>query len=77
MFGDVCCLVTLACEESGELERLFKWNEVIFRSFQSGNLRQAVHPADRPRSTVKSDMSSIHRSSRTPGTPMTPEAFHG
>ena len=29
VFGDVCCLVTLACEESGELERLFKWNEVI------------------------------------------------
>jgi hypothetical protein len=29
VFGDVCCLVTLACEESGELEPLFKWNEVI------------------------------------------------
>jgi ATP/maltotriose-dependent transcriptional regulator MalT len=29
VFGDVCCLVTLACEESGELERLLKWNEVI------------------------------------------------
>jgi DNA-binding CsgD family transcriptional regulator len=29
VFGDVCCVVTLACEESGELERLFKWNEVI------------------------------------------------
>jgi DNA-binding CsgD family transcriptional regulator len=29
IFGDVCCVVTLACEESGELERLFKWNEVI------------------------------------------------
>ncbi len=27
--GDVCCVVTLACEESGELERLFKWNEVV------------------------------------------------
>jgi DNA-binding CsgD family transcriptional regulator len=29
VFGDVCCLVTLACEESGELARLFRWNEVI------------------------------------------------
>jgi DNA-binding CsgD family transcriptional regulator/tetratricopeptide (TPR) repeat protein len=29
VFGDVCCVVTLACEESGELDRLFKWNEVI------------------------------------------------
>jgi DNA-binding CsgD family transcriptional regulator/tetratricopeptide (TPR) repeat protein len=29
VFGDVCCVVTLACEESGELERLLKWNEVI------------------------------------------------
>ena len=29
VFGDVCCVVTQACEESGELERLFKWNEVI------------------------------------------------
>ncbi|MBA3738499.1 MAG: hypothetical protein H0W97_08005 [Actinobacteria bacterium] len=29
IFGDVCCVVTLACEESGELERLFRWNEVI------------------------------------------------
>ena len=30
-----------------------------------------------PRGTVKSDMSSIHRTSQTPGTPMTPRAFHG
>jgi DNA-binding CsgD family transcriptional regulator len=29
VIGDVCCVVTLACEESGELERLFKWNEVV------------------------------------------------
>jgi DNA-binding CsgD family transcriptional regulator/tetratricopeptide (TPR) repeat protein len=29
VFGDICCVVTLACEESGELERLFKWNEII------------------------------------------------
>ena len=28
-FGDVCCVVTLACEESGELERLMRWNEVV------------------------------------------------
>jgi DNA-binding NarL/FixJ family response regulator len=29
VIGDVCCVVTLACEESGELERLFKWNDVV------------------------------------------------
>jgi len=29
VFGDVCCVVTLACEESGELERLMRWNDVI------------------------------------------------
>jgi DNA-binding CsgD family transcriptional regulator len=29
VFGDVCCVVTLACEESGELERLMRWQEVI------------------------------------------------
>jgi DNA-binding NarL/FixJ family response regulator len=29
VFGDVCCLVTLAAEEAGELERLMKWNEVV------------------------------------------------
>jgi DNA-binding CsgD family transcriptional regulator len=28
-FGDVCCVVTLACEESGELGRLMQWNEVV------------------------------------------------
>jgi DNA-binding CsgD family transcriptional regulator/tetratricopeptide (TPR) repeat protein len=37
IFGDVCCVVTLACEESGELERLFKWNEVI-ESFMTRHL---------------------------------------
>ncbi len=37
VFGDVCCVVTLACEESGELERLFKWNEVI-ESFMARHL---------------------------------------
>ena len=29
VFGDVCCLVTLAAEEAGELERLLRWQEVI------------------------------------------------
>ncbi len=29
VFGDVCCVVTLAAEEAGELERLMKWNEVV------------------------------------------------
>jgi DNA-binding CsgD family transcriptional regulator len=29
VFGDVCCVVTLACEESGELERLMRWQKVI------------------------------------------------
>jgi len=29
VFGDVCCLVTLAAEEAGELGRLMKWNEVV------------------------------------------------
>jgi len=29
VFGDICCVVTLACEESGELERLMRWNDVI------------------------------------------------
>ncbi len=28
-FGDVCCVVTLACEEAGDVSRLTKWNEVI------------------------------------------------
>jgi DNA-binding CsgD family transcriptional regulator/tetratricopeptide (TPR) repeat protein len=29
VFGDVCCIVTRACEEAGELGRLMRWNEVI------------------------------------------------
>jgi DNA-binding NarL/FixJ family response regulator len=29
VFGDVCCVVTLAAEEAGELERLMRWQEVI------------------------------------------------
>jgi DNA-binding CsgD family transcriptional regulator len=29
VFGDVCCVVTLACEESGELGRLMHWNQVV------------------------------------------------
>jgi DNA-binding NarL/FixJ family response regulator len=29
VFGDVCCVVTLACEEAGELERLMRWNEIV------------------------------------------------
>src|SRR6185436_2637039 len=37
VFGDVCCVVTLACEESGELERLMRWNEVVER-FMSHHL---------------------------------------
>jgi DNA-binding CsgD family transcriptional regulator/tetratricopeptide (TPR) repeat protein len=37
VFGDVCCVVTLACEESGELERLMRWNEVVER-FMSRHL---------------------------------------
>jgi tetratricopeptide (TPR) repeat protein len=31
VFGDVCCLVTRACEEAGEVARLMRWNEVIQR----------------------------------------------
>ena len=31
VFGDICCVVTLACEESGELERLMRWNDVVER----------------------------------------------
>jgi tetratricopeptide (TPR) repeat protein len=41
VFGDVCCVVTLACEESGELERLMRWNEVVER-FMSRNLHGAL-----------------------------------
>src|SRR5919197_2003691 len=29
VLGDVCCVVTLACEESGELGRLMHWNQVV------------------------------------------------
>jgi DNA-binding NarL/FixJ family response regulator len=39
-FGDVCCVVTLACEESGELGRLMHWNEVV-----DGYLSQNPHGA--------------------------------
>jgi tetratricopeptide (TPR) repeat protein len=31
VFGDVCCLVTRACEEASEVARLMRWNEVIQR----------------------------------------------
>jgi DNA-binding NarL/FixJ family response regulator len=41
VFGDVCCVVTLACEESGELERLMRWNEVVER-YMSRNLHGAL-----------------------------------
>jgi hypothetical protein len=29
VFGDICCVVTKACEEAGELDRLMRWNDVI------------------------------------------------
>ena len=29
VFGDICCVVTRACEEAGELGRLMRWNEVV------------------------------------------------
>jgi ATP/maltotriose-dependent transcriptional regulator MalT len=29
VFGDICCIVTRACEEAGEMGRLMRWNEVI------------------------------------------------
>jgi DNA-binding NarL/FixJ family response regulator len=29
VFGDVCCLVTRAAEDAGEMTRLMKWNEVV------------------------------------------------
>jgi DNA-binding CsgD family transcriptional regulator len=29
VFGDVCCVVTLAFEEAGELDRLMRWGEVM------------------------------------------------
>ncbi len=28
-FGDICCLVTLACEEFGDFSRLERWNQVV------------------------------------------------
>lgn len=28
-FGDICCLVTLACEEFGDMARLDRWNQVV------------------------------------------------
>jgi DNA-binding CsgD family transcriptional regulator len=41
VFGDVCCVVTLACEESGELERLMRWQEVI-ETYMSRHLHGAL-----------------------------------
>jgi DNA-binding CsgD family transcriptional regulator len=41
VFGDVCCIVTLACEESGELERLMRWQEVL-ESYLSRHLHGAL-----------------------------------
>jgi DNA-binding CsgD family transcriptional regulator len=29
VFGDICCIVTKACEVAGELDRLMRWNDVI------------------------------------------------
>jgi DNA-binding CsgD family transcriptional regulator len=29
VFGDICCVVTHACEEAGEFGRLMRWNEVV------------------------------------------------
>jgi DNA-binding NarL/FixJ family response regulator len=29
VFGDICCIVTRACEEAGEMGRLMRWNEVV------------------------------------------------
>jgi DNA-binding NarL/FixJ family response regulator len=29
VFGDICCILTRACEEAGELGRLMRWNEVV------------------------------------------------
>jgi hypothetical protein len=29
VFGDICCTVTRACEEAGEMGRLMRWNEVV------------------------------------------------
>jgi DNA-binding CsgD family transcriptional regulator len=41
VFGDICCVVTLACEESGELERLMRWNDVI-ETYMSRHLHGAL-----------------------------------
>jgi DNA-binding NarL/FixJ family response regulator len=41
IFGDVCCVVTLAAEEAGELERLMKWNEVV-ETYLSRHLHGAL-----------------------------------
>jgi DNA-binding CsgD family transcriptional regulator len=41
VFGDVCCVVTLACEESGELERLMRWQDVL-ESYMSRHLHGAL-----------------------------------
>jgi DNA-binding CsgD family transcriptional regulator len=29
VFGDICCVVTRACEEAGEVARLERWNQVL------------------------------------------------
>lgn len=34
VFGDVCCLVTRAAEESGDISRLERWNEVVMSYMQ-------------------------------------------
>jgi len=41
VFGDICCVVTLACEESGEVERLMRWNDVI-ETYMSRHLHGAL-----------------------------------
>ncbi|HEY7400970.1 MAG TPA: LuxR C-terminal-related transcriptional regulator [Actinomycetota bacterium] len=41
VFGDICCVVTLACEESGELERLMRWNDVV-ETYMSRHLHGAL-----------------------------------
>jgi DNA-binding CsgD family transcriptional regulator len=41
VFGDVCCVVTLAAEEAGELERLMKWNGVV-ESYLARHLHGAL-----------------------------------
>jgi DNA-binding NarL/FixJ family response regulator len=34
VFGDVCCLVTRAAEEAGDISRLERWNEVVMAFMQ-------------------------------------------